>query len=283
MYSYIFRAARVNICRNKQAASCSFEQGPRSEEAGGGGPTKGRLEAGAVSPPGRAPGAAGEGCFFDLGAGWKPRSCCLFSYLPRSPGQGCLGWLLLLWLLLETVVETLGRTVKPIVNALISLFFRDTSPNERPWAISRRRHLDSPNLWCGRYRCSLGLTSLSEGEDHTWASTTETSPSLAPPPQGSSFSQSTSACDSRKTSFRLAKAQLKFHRLQEAFPATGASRGVGRLPLGNRTSSPRPREKQGRLPPDGSRLQWVSVSRRWIRAWETQPQPGLPVSPLSTS
>ncbi|KAM9191656.1 uncharacterized protein PS065_019248 isoform 2-T3 [Dugong dugon] len=40
-------------------------------------------------------------------------------------------------------------------------------PRRRPWAISKRRHLDCPNQWCGRYRCSHGLTSLFEGADHS--------------------------------------------------------------------------------------------------------------------
>ncbi|XP_043343090.1 uncharacterized protein LOC122453240 [Cervus canadensis] len=97
--------------------------------------------------------------------------------------------------------EDPGTTVK-IVNTLISMFCRDASPSADLGRFQSAGHLDSPNLLCGRYRCSPGLTSLSESADHSGRSTTETS---SPCPSGSPFSQSTSAWDSRKTNFRRAE------------------------------------------------------------------------------
>ncbi|XP_027455878.1 uncharacterized protein LOC113925434 [Zalophus californianus] len=229
MYSYIFRAARVNICRNRgkkisRQPRAIFvrvrEWGARAKAAGGGPqppppPAKGRLGAGLVSSPRRPAGAAG---------GHQPR--------------------------------------------------------RRPWAISKRRHLDSSNLWCGRYRCSPGLTSLFEGADHSRGSTTETSPPL--PSGGLRFpslhlllTPERQTSDWPRPSLNAASSRKPFQRLELVEEVDGS--------LGNRPSSPSPRENQETPPRDGSRWQWVSVNRPWLREWKTQPGPGLPRWPLSTT
>ncbi|XDC71512.1 hypothetical protein R6Z07F_002685 [Ovis aries] len=60
----------------------------------------------------------------------------------------------------------------------------DASPSADLGRFQSAGHLDSPNLLCGRYRCSPGLTSLSESADHSERSTTETS---SPCPSGVSI------------------------------------------------------------------------------------------------
>lgn len=127
----------------------------RAESRGGGlrGPHKGAAE------PGRTRGAAGKAdawTWAQAGHSWLGS---LHSPTALTPARAvCCGscdggcfW--------RSRLRPPGGTVQPIVNP-ISIFFRDTSPYGRPWAISRRRHLDSPNLWCGGHRCSPVLTSL---------------------------------------------------------------------------------------------------------------------------
>ncbi|XP_045853384.1 uncharacterized protein LOC123936926 [Meles meles] len=148
---------------------------------------RGLLGAGAVSWPQRAAGAAGEDCCFDLGTGWTCPSRGLFTYPAHFPGRGCLSWLL-------------GQ-----------------QPRRRPWANSKRRHLDSPNLWCGRYRCSPGLTSLFGGADHSRGSTTETSPPL--PSGGLPFPSLHLLLTPERQISDWPRPSLNCRLLQEAFPA----------------------------------------------------------------
>ncbi|CAM9793164.1 unnamed protein product, partial [Rangifer tarandus platyrhynchus] len=101
MYSHIFRAARVNICRQRLLTPIPGRRGRR-------------LALSAIK-------------LFDV----LVANC-------RDP----------------------GTTVK-IVNTLISMFCRDVSPSADLGRFQSAGHLDSPNLLCGRYRCSPGLTSLS--------------------------------------------------------------------------------------------------------------------------
>lgn len=61
---------------------------------------------------------------------------------------------------------------------------RGQRPLRRPWAASKRRHLDSPNSWCGQYRCSPGLTSLF-------------GPAEMPPPPGALFRRPEAQPDNR--------------------------------------------------------------------------------------
>lgn len=109
---------------------CGWSGGREQRQRAAGAPAKGRLGAGAVASPRGAAGAAGEGCCFDLGTGWTCPSPRLFIYPARYPGRGRPRWLLLPWLLLKITAETTGRPGKPIVNTLISIFFRDTSPSD---------------------------------------------------------------------------------------------------------------------------------------------------------
>ncbi|OWK01137.1 hypothetical protein Celaphus_00018179, partial [Cervus elaphus hippelaphus] len=116
--------------------------------------------------------------------------------------------------------------------------------------------LDSPNLLCGRYRCSPGLTSLSESADHSGRSTTETS---SPCPSGSPFSQSTSAWDSRKTNFRRAKRPELVPEADIVSQGTDLiikSPGEAGRKLLGRTEHPRaPRRRRG-MEKRGTSLAW---------------------------
>lgn len=130
--------------------------GPRADEVGGEGPTKG------AAGPRRARGAVGKAAAWTWAQAGNTRlGVPSLTHHVTLAGPGRLGWLKSLCLLLEITVETPGGMVRAIVNPLISIFFKGHQvQRRRPWAISKRRHLDSSNLWCGRYRCSPGLTSL---------------------------------------------------------------------------------------------------------------------------
>lgn len=109
---------------------------------------------------GRAEAGAGRSAEGDC-IGWKrPARVSSLTHL-GYPGPGRLGWLTSPWLLSEITVEPPKGMVKPIVNPLISIFFKGhQTVRRRPWTVSKRRHLDCPNWWCGQHRCSPDLTSL---------------------------------------------------------------------------------------------------------------------------
>lgn len=101
------------IGRKPAAVSCGAESrggGLRAAQRGG------WAEAGA--------GRSGEGCCLDLHTGWKrPAGVSSLTHL-GYPGPGRLEWLTSSWLLLEITVEPPKGMVKPIVNLLISIFFK---------------------------------------------------------------------------------------------------------------------------------------------------------------
>ncbi|XP_070273043.1 uncharacterized protein [Myotis yumanensis] len=120
MYSYIFRAARVIEARHSAGRWVQFCAGREQRRRAAGGGPT----KGRLSPGGRGArrGRLVRGPGHGLETpGWGP-----FTDPPPSPGAGRLG----------------------------------RQPLRRPWAVSKRRHLDSPNLWCGGSRCSPVLTSL---------------------------------------------------------------------------------------------------------------------------
>lgn len=138
------------ISRQPGAVLCGAESrcGRRGPHKGAAGPRRAR-----------GAGRGGEGCCLALGTGWKRPARDVFTYPPRYPGPGRLGWLIIVVAFGDHCGDPRGM-VRPIENPPISIFFKGHQVQRRPWAISKRRHLDSSNLWCGRYRCSPGLTSL---------------------------------------------------------------------------------------------------------------------------
>ncbi|XP_014385837.1 PREDICTED: uncharacterized protein LOC102257677 [Myotis brandtii] len=126
MYSYIFRAARVNICRQRLLTPIPGRRGRRL----------------ALS--------VRRYCFSEClvvgnrgKAFRRPTGAVLCG--SRAEAAGCRG-------------PTKGRLSPGGRGARRGRLGRQ--PLRRPWAISKRRHLDSPNLWCGGSRCSPVLTSL---------------------------------------------------------------------------------------------------------------------------
>lgn len=160
-------------------------------------------------------------------------------------------------------MKTPGPTVK-IVNTLISVFCRDASPSADLGRFQSAGHLDSPNLLCGRYRCSPGLTSLSESADHSGRSTTETS---SPCPSGVSIFL-VHLCLGRQ------KDQLLMRQ------ATRASAGGGHRLAGNRLQH----QVLGR---SGEKAAWMDRASKGSAtpAWDGEEgdQPGLASPGPSTS
>ncbi|XP_037687443.1 uncharacterized protein LOC119530593 [Choloepus didactylus] len=101
-------------------------------------------------------------------------------------------------------------------------------PQQRPRAISKRRHLVCPNVRCGAYRCSSGLTSLFESAVHSGKyNRNQSSPIPIPSlPGGSSLLESTSACDSKKDKLQTGQ-------------ASGRSRGQRWVPARHQVCPPR--------------------------------------------
>ncbi|CAD7686990.1 unnamed protein product [Nyctereutes procyonoides] len=147
MYSYIFRAARVNICRDR-GKKISRRRGAFSARDGAGARAEGR-------PAGPAKGRRGRAA----AATWAP----LHSRVS---------------LLTHCVTPARASEVAPVTDVAFEDRGTPAPGDDDPGRLQSAGNLDSPNWWCGRHRCPPGFTGLFEGADHSPGSTAETSPPL---------------------------------------------------------------------------------------------------------